>query len=70
MIWLITYYNLRKIAIVVILKLQSAGNDNFLYISIVNAPVFWYGPYNKQDSNTNFMKLGKYSRVCENYIWF
>lgn len=50
MILLITYQNLRKIAILVFfLYLIRVENDNFLNTRIVNVPVFSDSPSNEPD---------------------
>lgn len=51
MIWLFTYTNLSKTAIVEFFwnMLRSAEYDNVLYIPIVYASVFWYGSWKELD---------------------
>lgn len=56
MILLITYYNLRKLAIVSFNLFRSSENDN-LYIPKVNVPAFWDGPKNEMvDTPCNILK--------------
>lgn len=63
MILLITYYkyNLRKKVIVFFLNLlRIKENDNFLYMPIVNVPVFKTSAPRKNQT-VNFLKILKFS---------
>lgn len=65
MILVITYYILRKVAILIFFTLlRNAENYNFLYTSnpIVNVPLFWDGP--QKDGRC------RYTRVGVNCIFF